>query len=98
MSKIREFLMGIVLAPLSGSGEGAPRAQSPERRRKNPFLTALWAGGLALTVIGWIMWGTSDPWDPNNSTGWALMMTGVVVLVVALAVSAVLWQRNSTDD
>lgn len=93
MSKIRDLVFGAVLAPHSGSGDGAPKTRTYKRR--NPFLSALWVGGVALLAIGLLMWGAADPLDPSHSTGWALMMTGVVALIVALVVSAVLWQRDN---
>lgn len=93
MSKIRDLVSGAMLAPYSGSGEGAPKAR--ESKRRNPFLMVLWIAGVALTLIGLLMWGSSDPLESSHSTGWGLMMTGATALIVALVVSAVLWQRDN---
>lgn len=93
MSKLRDLVFGAVLAPHSGSGNGAPKAR--EYKRRNPFLGVLWIAGTALVFIGLLMWGTSDPLESSHGTGWGLMMTGATALIVALVVSAVLWQRNN---
>lgn len=92
MSRIRDLVSGAMLAPYSGSGDGAPRAS---RRAPNPFTTAMWAVGSTFALLGLLMWISGGPEDSRYWMGIVLLVVGVLVLVAATVVSAVYWQRDS---